>query len=286
MLASAGMWDRARLEATSAPHSGAWLDATPSRALDTQVSNAEVQYGVGRRLGVQLCCEGPCPFCLGVMDRWGAHCESCMSGGDKTVNHNNIREDIYAQAKRAHTAPRLEASGVASLLGLETDGDTSERPADVLLCRPQDVARGGGAAGRVALDVGIVCPQAAGHLGVAAREVLGAAEEYARTKCARGEIERRCRSAGVVFQPMIFESFGGVSVEAERVLKSLNKAVAINTDSSEEEVATRFWQRVGIDIVRGNCRAFHRRLVGQIGDQGALLGSTRRLQGLQVVGGL
>ena len=75
-------------------------------------------------------------------------------------------------------------------------------------------------------------------------------------------------------------------MEAERVLKCLNKAVAVNTDSSEEEIATRFWQRVGIDIVRGNCRAFHRRLVGRTGDRGLIFGSTQRLRGLQVVGGL
>ena len=101
MVERAGVWDKARLEGTSAPHAGAWLDATPNMALDTQLSNAQVQYGVGRRLGVQLCEEGPCKFCLGVMDRWGAHCESCMAGGDKTVNHNKGRDDVYAQAKRA-----------------------------------------------------------------------------------------------------------------------------------------------------------------------------------------
>ena len=67
----------------------------------------------------------------------------------------------------------------------------------------------GGVAGRVALDVGIVCPQAAGHLGNAAAESLGAAEAYVKTKCTRGETERRCRDAGVVFQPLIFESTGG-----------------------------------------------------------------------------
>ena len=54
-------------------------------------------------------------------------------------------------------------------------------------------------------------------------------------------MEQRCREAGVIFQPMIFESFGGVSSEAERVLKSLNKAVAVNTDTSEQVVATQFW---------------------------------------------
>ena len=82
MVSSAGVWDRAFLEATEAPHSGAWLDAFPSCALDTQLSNAEAQYGVGRWLGVELCEQAPCPLCLGVMDKWGAHCKSCMSGGD------------------------------------------------------------------------------------------------------------------------------------------------------------------------------------------------------------
>ena len=120
----------------------------------------------------------------------------------------------------------------------------------------------------MALDIGIVAPQAPSHLDAAAVERLGAAEEYARTKCARGDIARRCQEAGVVFQPLIFESFGGVSAEAERVLKSLNKAVAGNTDTSEEAVATRFWRRVGVDILRANCRAFHRRLVGKISGEG------------------
>lgn len=122
MLDRAGLWDKARLQAMGAPRSGSWLDAPPNRALTTQLSNAEVQYGVGRRLGCELCEEGPCPFCVGVMDKWGAHCESCMAGGDKTVNHNVVRDVLYAHARRAHTAPRLEACGVTRLLGLEGGG--------------------------------------------------------------------------------------------------------------------------------------------------------------------
>ena len=54
MLAAAGIWDKARLEATAAPKSGSWPEALPSVAMDTQLSNAEVQYGVERRLGVAL----------------------------------------------------------------------------------------------------------------------------------------------------------------------------------------------------------------------------------------
>ena len=111
-----------------------------------------------------------------------------MSGGDKVVNHNNVRDAIYAHAKRAHTAPRLEACGVTRLLGLQDERDRQIRPADVLLCRAQDIHSGvGGSNGKLALDVGIICPQAAAHLGNTAGGSLGAAEEYARTKCARGD---------------------------------------------------------------------------------------------------
>ena len=68
---------------------------------------------------------------------------------------------------------------------------------------------GPGGAGKVALDVGIICPQAVCHLGHTMEESLGAAEEYVKTKCTRGGMERRCREIGIVFQPMIFESTGG-----------------------------------------------------------------------------
>ena len=97
-----------------------------------------------------------------------------------------------------------------TLLGLDGARDTRERPADVLLCAAQDIHTGVGAgAGHVALDIGIICPQAAGHLDRAAGERLGAAEEYVKTKCGRGDMERRCREARITFQPLIFEFLGG-----------------------------------------------------------------------------
>ena len=79
---------------------------------------------------------------------------------------------------------------------------------------------------------------------------------------------------------------GGVSSEADRVLKCLNKAVAVNTDSSEEAVATRFWQRIGIDILRGNCRSFHRRLVKGGTRAGAGHGYFQSLAGLAFASGI
>ena len=84
---------------------------------------------------------------------------------------------------------------------------------------------------------------------------------------------------------MIFESLGGVSVEAERVIKSLNRAVASNTDTSEEVVATRFWQRIGVDILRGNCRAFGRRLVGNVFGESTMGDPFGGMGALEVAGG-
>ena len=66
---NAEQWDKAWLLSLAAPHAGAWLDAPPNRASDFLLSNAEVRSCVGRRLGVQLCEEAPCPFCWGVMHR-------------------------------------------------------------------------------------------------------------------------------------------------------------------------------------------------------------------------
>ena len=166
------------------------------------------------------------------------------------------------------------------------ESEAAVRPADVLLCRAQDVQAGQWSNGRrVALDIGIVCLQAASHLGAASGEMLGAAEEYVRTKCERGDIERCCREAGVVFQLRIFELFGGVSIEAAKVIKCLNKAVAGNSDTSLEVVATRFWQRVSIDILRGNCRSFHQRLVGRFSGEVCGRGAFRGLGELQPAAG-
>ena len=69
LIAGAGLWEKALLECTAAPHAGAWQDALPSIAFDTQLTNTEVEFGKGRRLGVPLCDEHPRPFCLGVVDK-------------------------------------------------------------------------------------------------------------------------------------------------------------------------------------------------------------------------
>ena len=117
---------------------------------------------------MQLCEEKPCPFCFGVVDKWGIHPESCTAGGDKTLGHHILRNNLYCHGKRGGTVPILEAAGVLEVLGVGGDrggptrshraGTVRERPADVLSCHAQDLrtgtgalVQGGVALGRVAL---------------------------------------------------------------------------------------------------------------------------------------
>ena len=90
-------------------------------------------------------------------------------------------------------------------------------------------------------------------------------------KASRAAVAQRCAEAGVVFQPLIFESLGGVSSEADDVIKSINRAVAENSDSRLSEIATLFWWGLAIDLQRAQHRAFAKRVRGLgfgLGDDG------------------
>ena len=65
--------------------------------------------------------------------------------------------------------------------------------------------------------------------------------------------------AGFAYQPLVFESFGGMAREAEKVLKSITKQVANNTNAPPGEVARRLWERLSVDLQRAGHRAFKRR---------------------------
>ena len=112
---------------------------------------------------------------------------------------------------------------------------------------------------RIAIDTGIVCPQAPCHRAEAASEQLGTAEAYTRAKASHDNTETCCLEAGFAYQPIGFESVGGMARDAEKVLKSITKKVAINTNTPPGEVARRLWERLSVDLQRAGHRALKRR---------------------------
>ena len=97
----------------------------------TKVGRDEFQTRVLRRLGLELCEEAPCPLCHQTMDRFGAHPEGCMCGGDATARHNQAKITIFKQAKTAGTTPEMEKAKLLAGGSLPNLG--RRRPADTLL---------------------------------------------------------------------------------------------------------------------------------------------------------
>jgi len=185
-----------------------------------------------------------------------------MSGGDANLRHNENRDTIHAQCKAAGARPELEKARV--LAGLVQERDLAgRRPADTLLrCRGGVKTKRGRKLPQVALDIGFVNPQAMVHLKEGAKETLGAAKDYTATKRNKDGTDDLCARAGVDYQPIVWETTGGLAPEAADTLRSLNRLVAVNTNTPLGEVARRFWQRVSVDLQKANHRAFAKRAVG------------------------
>ena len=162
-------WDQARLNSVKAPRAGAWLNGVPSSSGNTKLSREEFQSRVGRRLGLVLCEEMACPLCHQTMDRFGAHAGSCVCGGDFTAKHNQTNMHIYKQAKTAGTMPEMEKAKL--LAGGSIPNLGRRRPADTLLNSAAGIKTGKQRNRlKVALDVGVVSPQAQSHVADAARK--------------------------------------------------------------------------------------------------------------------
>ena len=110
---------------------------------------------------------------------------------------------------------------------------------------------------QVALDVGIINAQAGSHVSTAAS---GSLKAYTRRKRGHNDTDRLCREVGIDYQPLVWESFGGLAPEGRQTLKSINRLVAFNTNTPTSEVARRFWQRVSVEIQKMNHRAFAKRV--------------------------
>ena len=61
-----------------------------------------------------------------------------------------------------------------------------------------------------------------------------------------------CQREGVIFLPMVTESFGGWHEVATREVVKLGRALARHTGEEEGEAVRHLWGRLGILLQRGN----------------------------------
>ena len=135
------------------------------------------------------------------------------------------------------------------------------RPADTFLHYAADVKTASERQSlHVALDVGIINAQGPNHVSASATGTLKAAEAYTTRKRNHNNTDQLCREMGIDYQPLVWESFGGIAQEGRETLKSINRLVALNTNTPTSEVARWFWQKVSVEMQKMNHRAFVKRI--------------------------
>ena len=132
---------------------------------DTVLPPRIYRTAVARLLGQPVFSSAPCPLCEQTMDPLGDHPLCCNKSGDRITRHNRLRNLVFKLADTGLLAPELEKLGI---LGV-TD-KTRRRPGDVSI-KSWSFRRG------LAIDVAVIHPLAASHLGKAEP-----CESYAQTQ--------------------------------------------------------------------------------------------------------
>ncbi|XP_047991091.1 uncharacterized protein LOC125230111 [Leguminivora glycinivorella] len=115
--------ERARILAVSAPESGHWLQALPSRAIGTILDPSSLRIAICLRLGSRICVPHTC-VCGKDVDRLGRHGLSCSRSAGRMFRHGTIN-DLVRRALATVSVPAvLEPVGMTRDDGKRPDGAT------------------------------------------------------------------------------------------------------------------------------------------------------------------
>ena len=248
---------------TTASGAGSWLHSLPSKSLGTHIDPLLFRTTILRWLRVPLYeSEYHCPFCDGVVDRFGDHCLVCSCGGDRTKRHNLIRNEVFHLCYSAGLNPELERPGLlrprplfgsAYESGEVRDPNVDRRPADVYL---PSWRRGIPAA----LDIAVTSGLRRDVVESSARDGSSAVSNYETFKRSYLDTENNCREEGIKFIPLVCEANGGGWGPAGlAVWKELAKQKSIVSGEPNSITAGHLLQTLGIILHKENARAILRR---------------------------
>ena len=117
---------KALLNATNAPHAGAWLNVVPSAKLGLKMPPQEFRMCLQYRLGIPLFpSAGPCPSCKRHNDIFGDHAISCASDFERVSHHDRLCAAIAEACHSTGLGPERERRDLFP--------DNAMRPADIYL---------------------------------------------------------------------------------------------------------------------------------------------------------
>ena len=217
---------------------GDWLNVIPSKALGLHLRRGEFLFAVRYRLGMKVfISEGECPMsrCSAHSDDMGDHAIGCAINGERIARHNHVRDAIYNAAVQATLGPTKEPDGLL--------GGSDDRPADILIPYwTQGKA--------TALDISVVSPLQVALVGRSAQDG-GHAGETRYTEKMR-KYHARCEKEGIVFTPVVVDTFGGWHSAALKVITKLGRQLARAVGKEEADTVRQLRQRLAVLLVRDN----------------------------------
>ena len=104
---------RARLQATSAKESGAWLNALPVSVLGLRMDDDTIRVAVGLSLGSPLCRPHICHHCGAEVNSHATHGLSCRHWSEgRHFRHAAINDIVHRALSSAKIPSRLEPTGI------------------------------------------------------------------------------------------------------------------------------------------------------------------------------
>lgn len=162
-----------------------------------------------------------CRLCGSIMDTKGIHCLSCTVGGDAIARHNDNRDLIHKFAGRGRFNPVLEKAGLLQepVVFLQL-----RRPADVLVDAPTGFDSN--ALVKIALDVKVINALGPDHIQDTMISPTMCLEAYREHALQHNRIADRCKTHGVVYEPIVFSCQGGLERHTEVMINRLAAGIA------------------------------------------------------------
>ena len=223
-------YNRARLLAAAAPHSGDWLHVLPISSCGLRLDDDAIRVAIGLRLGANLCDPHVCP-CGTFVNSRGIHSLSCKRGSSNLTRHVIINNLVHRAFVRARIPSTMEPTGLSRSNGKRPDG---------LTLVPWSAGKS------IIWDVTVVDTLAASHIQTTSKTAGGAAE----ITVARKEEKYSVLLINYDLIVIALEILGPLSNKTYNFLRELGRRLTIATEDLRE---TSFLsQRISVAVQRFN----------------------------------
>ena len=235
LLLQADPVNRARLLASLAPGSGAWLQALPCSNLGLHLGNNELRIAVGLRIGAPLVRPHQC-VCGSEVQANGHHGLACRKSAGRHRRHTLANEVIVRAVRSVEIHAELEPPRL-----LRGDGK-----------RPDGASLDPWSGGRY-LVWDFTCPDtlAPSHLRQSCREAGSAAVSAEALK--RTKYHELVSSGDYTFVPVAIETLGVWGASAMELCGEIGRRAA--RLSGDPRAPSFLKQRLGLAVQRGNAAA-------------------------------